>query len=115
MNFIERMKFYRSLDTNEKHVMKTMVDIYYLLKIGVQGQRPPPTTYQPQFENNNPKGKIVPTSDIPLEERVAGISNELRRIFDFALEHPNYNSKKLRYILDHYSRMYEDYLNHFLD
>ena len=115
MNLVERIRFYNNLDRNGKDTIKLMFDVYYLAKVGVQGHKPPPVMYRSKFENDNIRGKIIPTSDIPLEERVAGIPNELRRIFDFTVKYPKYTSRKLNYLLDRYSMMYEDYLNHFFE
>ena len=114
MNLLERVKFYRDLDRTEKDTIKSISDVSYLLK-GVRGYRPPPTSYKPKFENNNLRGKIIPTSEISLEERVAGIPHEIRRIFDFTIKYPKYTSRKLSHLLDNYSMMYQDYLNHFLE
>lgn len=115
MNLVERLKFHRALNHDELRIVRSIDEIHYMLKVGIQGHKPPPTTYRPKFENDNIRGRIIPTSEIPLEERVAGIPYEIRNIFEFTLRHPEYDSRKLRYVLDNYSMMYEDYLNHFLE
>ncbi|MFP4117654.1 MAG: hypothetical protein ACLFTR_01905 [Candidatus Woesearchaeota archaeon] len=116
MNLIDRIISYRKMDDYDKETLVTITQIYTILKTRPQGVKAPPRTYRPRYRTNNLYGRapssIIPSSQVPLEERVKDIPHKLKDIFYFTIKNPEYDSRRLRYVLHNYSMMYNDFLDY---
>lgn len=103
---------YLSLKPEEKESVKRFRKLYSLVRSfpgkSIVSVNPPPRRYKPVREGR----RFIEEAKRPLEKRIDDIEPELVEVFDFALEHPSYRSKKLRNVLDHYWLKFSDYREH---